>query len=181
VGRWFFGVDIRSLGSGNAGGTNTLRTLGWRAALPVMAIDVGKGALAATLPRLTGTLEPAWLPVACAALAVLGHCYPVFASFRGGKGVATGGGVMVVISPWATLACAAVWGVTVALTRLVSLASILAALALPLAIWLLPGDQPPGLIPLALALAAFVLWTHRSNISRLRRGEEPQITVGRDS
>lgn len=179
MGRWFFGVDVRRLGSGNAGGTNTLRTLGWRAALPVMAVDVGKGAVAALLPRLFGASEPAWLPVACAALAVLGHCYPAFASFRGGKGVATGGGAVAVLAPWAALVCAAVWGVTIATTRLVSLASILAAVTLPLAVWFLDDGQPPGMSLIAVALALFVGWTHRSNIGRLLHREEPRITVGR--
>jgi acyl phosphate:glycerol-3-phosphate acyltransferase len=179
VGRCIFGVDVRHLGSGNAGGTNTLRTLGWRAALPVMAVDVGKGVLAGLLPRLAGANEPAWLPAACAMLAVLGHCYPVLASFRGGKGVATGGGAVAVLAPWAALACAVVWGVTVALTRLVSLASILAALALPFVVWLLDDDLAPGLSPLAVALALLVVWTHRTNIGRLLRREEPRITVGK--
>lgn len=179
MGRCFFGVDVRRLGSGNAGGTNTLRTLGWRAALPVMAVDVGKGVLAALLPRLAGVSEPAWLPAACAVLAVLGHCYPVLASFRGGKGVATGGGAVAVLAPWAALACAVIWGVTVAQTRLVSLASILAALALPFAVFLLDDGMPPGLAPAAVALALLVVWTHRSNIGRLLRREEPRITVGK--
>lgn len=179
MGRCFFGVDVRRLGSGNAGGTNTLRTLGWRAALPVMAVDVGKGILAALLPGLAGVSEPAWLPAACALLAVLGHCYPVLASFRGGKGVATGGGAVAVLAPWAALVCAVIWGVTVALTRLVSLASILAALALPCAVLLLDDVLSPGLTPVAVTLALLLVWTHRSNIGRLLRREEPRITVGR--
>lgn len=179
MGRCFFGADVRRLGSGNAGGTNTLRTLGWQAALPVMAVDVGKGVLAALLPHLAGVSEPAWLPAACALLAVLGHCYPVLASFRGGKGVATGGGAVAVLAPWAALACAVIWGATVARTRLVSLASILAALALPFAVWLLDDGLPPGLSPIAVALALLVVWTHRTNIRRLLSREEPRITVGK--
>lgn len=179
MGRCFFGVDVRRLGSGNAGGTNTLRTLGWKAALPVMAIDVGKGVLAALLPYLAGTVEPAWLPVACAALAVVGHCYPVLASFRGGKGVATGGGALAVLAPWAALACAVVWGTILASTRIVSIASILTAAVLPFAVWLLVDDAPPGLVPLSIGLALLVAWTHRSNVGRLLRGEEAPITVGR--
>jgi glycerol-3-phosphate acyltransferase PlsY len=156
-----------------------LRTLGWRAALPVMAVDVAKGALAALLPRLAGVVAPPWLPVACAALAVLGHCYPILASFRGGKGVATGGGAVVILAPWAALACAAVWGTALALTRIVSIASILAALALPFAVWLLSDGARPGLLPVSFGLTLFVVWTHRANIGRLLRGEEARITVGK--
>ncbi len=179
MGRLFFGRDIRALGSGNAGGTNALRVFGWRAALPVMAVDVGKGALAALLPRALAVGDPAWLAVACAAAAVIGHVLPVLAGFRGGKGVATGAGAFLVLAPWAALACGVVWVLVVALTRIVSLASLVAALALPAAVALLAGHRVPWLLPVSAALAGLVMWTHRSNLRRLAHGEEARITVGR--
>jgi len=144
-----------------------------------MAVDVGKGALATALPRLAGIDTPAWLPLLCAVLAVVGHVFPVFARFRGGKGVATGAGALIVLAPLAALACAAVWGLAVAATRVVSLASLLAALALPLAVSFLGERAPRGLLALSIALALFVVWTHRTNLRRLLRGEEKPITVGR--
>ncbi|MGE5236320.1 MAG: glycerol-3-phosphate 1-O-acyltransferase PlsY [Acidobacteriota bacterium] len=179
VGRLLFGIDIRTRGSGNAGGTNTLRVFGWRAAAPVVLVDVGKGALAAWLATRVGAGIPSWLPVTCLAAAVLGHTFPVFARFRGGKGVATAAGGLCVLAPWAALACAVLWLAVVGLTRIVSLASVLAALVLPLTVVLLPGRRPAGLVPLALGLTLFVLWTHRSNLGRLARGEEPPLIAGR--
>jgi glycerol-3-phosphate acyltransferase PlsY len=153
--------------------------LGWRAGVPVMAVDVGKGALAAALPTLAGVVAPAWLPIACAVLAVVGHVFPLFARFRGGKGVATAAGALIVLAPLAALACAMVWGLVVAATRIVSIASVLAAFALPGAVALLDGRAPRGLFVLSVALALFVLWTHRTNLRRLLRGEEKPITVAR--
>jgi len=147
--------------------------------LPVMAVDVGKGALAVALPTLVGVGAPAWLPVACAVLAVVGHVFPLFARFRGGKGVATAAGALIVLAPLAALACAMVWGLVIAATRIVSIASVLAALALPGAVLLLGQRAPRGLLALSVALALFVVWTHRTNLRRLLRGEEKPITVGR--
>ena len=179
LGRLLHGVDLRTLGSGNAGGTNALRVLGWRVGLPVMAVDVGKGSLATALPALVGVSDPGWLPLACAVAAVLGHVFPVFARFRGGKGVATGAGALIVLAPLAALACAMVWGLVVAATRIVSVASVLAALTLPFAVGWLDGRAPRGLLVLSVGLALFVAWTHRGNLRRLLRGEEKPITVGR--
>jgi glycerol-3-phosphate acyltransferase PlsY len=144
-----------------------------------MAVDVGKGALATALPRLADVGEPAWLPLLCAVLAVVGHVFPVFARFRGGKGVATGAGALIVLAPLAALAAAVVWGLVVAATRIVSIASVLAALALPGAVVLLGERAPRGLLALSAALALFVVWTHRTNLRRLLRGEEKPITVAR--
>jgi glycerol-3-phosphate acyltransferase PlsY len=177
VGRFFFGIDIRTRGSGNAGGTNALRTIGWGAGIPVMAVDVAKGALAALLPRVAHGAAPAWLEVACMAAAVAGHVFPVFAGFRGGKGVATGGGALLVIAPGPATVCAVVWLVLVGVTRVVSVASVAAALALPIAVASLPAHGHAGLLPASIGLALFVVWTHRSNLRRLWRGEEPRTTV----
>lgn len=179
VGRFFFGVDIRTRGSGNAGGTNTLRTLGWRAGILVMAVDVAKGVLAATLPALTHTTAPPWLPVACMAAAVAGHVFPIFAGFRGGKGVATGGGALAVLAPGPAAVCALVWLALVAVTRIVSVASVASAVTLPIAVASFPGGKPTGLVPTSIGLALFIVWTHRGNLRRLWRGEEPRTTVAR--
>ena len=178
MGRLLFGTDIRACGSGNAGGTNALRVLGWRAGLFVIVVDVGKGALAALLPALLAIPSPAWLPLACAALAVAGHCFPVLARFHGGKGIATGAGALVVLAPGAVAVCAVVWAVLVATTRLVSLASLLAAAVLPGAVAVL-GGSVPGLLPVSFALAAFVAWAHRDNLRRLLHGEERRLVVAR--
>lgn len=178
VSKLFFGVDVRILGSGNAGATNVARTLGWKAALPVVLVDVGKGALAAALPRLWSADTAAWLPLACAATAVIGHSFPVFAGFKGGKGVATACGAFLVLAPKLVGVAALVWLSTVLATRIVSLASLLAAVALSVAAFLVPGAGW-GMKPLSLALACFVFWTHRQNIRRLLAGQEPRFAFGR--
>ena len=168
------GVDIRTRGSGNAGGTNAFRTLGAKFALGVLLIDVGKGALAAALGRAVDA--PDWsagaLPYGCVAAAVLGHIWPVFFGFRGGKGVGTLLGGVLVLWPAAALWLAPLWlGVLVA-TGYVSLASVLAVAGLvPLALW--QDDLgAPVRIAFAVAAAAGIAFTHRANLARLRQGSE---------
>lgn len=178
VSKLFFGVDVRTLGSGNAGATNVARTLGWKAALPVVLVDVGKGALAAALPKLLLESFPLWLPLACAVAAVVGHTFPVFAGFRGGKGVATAGGGLLVLAPALVGIAALVWLLLVLATRIVSLASLLAALALAVASFALPSS-PWGMKPLSVVLCFFVFWTHRQNIRRLLSGQEPRFAFGK--
>lgn len=178
VSKWFFDVDVRTLGSGNAGATNVARTLGWRAALPVVLVDVGKGALAAGLPSLLLERAPAWLPLACAGAAVLGHTFPVFAGFSGGKGVATAGGALLVLAPVLMGIAAGVWVLSVCITRIVSLASLLAGVALAVSAFGLPRVGW-GMRPLALFLCLFVCWTHRKNLKRLFAGQEPRFAFGK--
>ena len=173
VGRAFYGVDLRTKGSGNLGATNIFRVLGWRATVPVVVVDVTKGFVPAWLfPRLdvAGAVW-AWA-LAYGAAAILGHVYSVWVRFQGGKGVATSAGVFLGLAPWAVLAGFGVWAATVALTRIVALGSILAALSLPIAVALTPHPGGGVLIGFTTALAAFVLWAHRSNIQRMLRGEE---------
>ncbi len=179
VSKLFFGVDVRTLGSGNAGATNVARTLGWKAALPVVLVDVGKGALAAALPKLLAQSFPVWLPLACVVAAVVGHAFPVFAGFRGGKGVATAGGGLAVLAPALVGIAAGVWLLVVLVTRIVSLASLLAALALTVASFALPSLAAWGMEPLSLMLCFFVFWTHRQNIRRLLSGQEPRFSFGK--
>jgi glycerol-3-phosphate acyltransferase PlsY len=173
VGKALHGVDLRTVGSGNLGATNAFRVLGWRTAVVVLTVDVLKGWLPTWLfPRVDSpTAGWGWV-LGYATAAIVGHVYSVWARFRGGKGVATSAGVLVALAPWATLGAAAVWAVTVFLTRTVSLASVLSAVMLPAAVALTPHQGGATLSWFALALAAFVIWAHRANLGRLLRGEE---------
>ncbi|MBS0373567.1 MAG: glycerol-3-phosphate 1-O-acyltransferase PlsY [Proteobacteria bacterium] len=175
----FRGVDIRRLGSGNAGGTNALRTQGVWFALGVVVIDVAKGWFAARvlpgLPLPAIPLDPAvgrrWLAAACATAVTLGHVYPVWWEFRGGKGAATIIGVLLGLEPALLAPVLGVWLVVVLLTGYVGLGTILAVLALPLAVhWWQPNEA--ALLAFAIAMAAFVIYTHRENIARMRAGTE---------
>ena len=173
------GVDIRTLGSGNAGGTNALRTQGKLFAIGVVAIDVAKGWIAAgVLPGLDlpgigidAELGRGWLAVACAAMATLGHVYPVWWEFRGGKGAATILGVVLGLEPRLLTPVLAVWLLVVMLTGFVGLGTILGVAILPLATRVL-APQNVALFVFALAMAAFVVYTHRDNIARMRAGTE---------
>jgi glycerol-3-phosphate acyltransferase PlsY len=172
VGRAFHGVDLRREGSGNLGATNTFRVLGWKAALPVVVFDVFKGWLPAALfAGWAGVAGLGW-SLAYGAAAILGHVFSIWAGFRGGKGVATSGGVFLAIAPWAVLISAVVFTGLVTWTRIVSVGSLGAAAVLPVAVALTPHRGGTGAVLFALGLSAFVIWAHRSNIARLRRGEE---------
>jgi acyl phosphate:glycerol-3-phosphate acyltransferase len=183
VGR-MLGIDIRKVGSGNVGATNVTRVLGKRVGYPVFAVDFCKGLLpvllAATIARRCGLDSMA--TDLCAALAgifsVVGHSYPVWLGFKGGKGVATSLGVIFGISWIAALVMCAVWIVMFKVTRYVSIASIGAAIALPLAmtaLYFLGALQSPVLVYFSLCLAAIVIIRHRSNLSRLFEGTEPRF------
>ncbi|MFO7895179.1 MAG: glycerol-3-phosphate 1-O-acyltransferase PlsY [Longimicrobiales bacterium] len=170
VGRLVYGIDLRQRGSGNLGATNVFRVLGWRAAVPVGLVDVAKGAVPVALfPRWDQTAAPEWA-LAYGAAAIVGHVFSVYVRFKGGKGVATSAGVFAALAPWATLAALGAWVVVVALTRIVSLGSLVAAVTLPVAVYL--TDEPMLELSLAVGLALFVIYAHRSNIGRLLRGEE---------
>lgn len=173
VGRAARGVDLREHGSGNLGATNAFRVLGWRLAVPVLVVDVAKGwAPAHLFPLWDGQSAPEWA-LAYGAAAVLGHVFSVWVGFRGGKGVATGAGVFLALAPAALLAGFVVWVVLVLATRIVSVASIAAALVVPVAVLLTLGAGP--VLWLAIALALFVLYAHRANVRRLLRGEEHRL------
>jgi glycerol-3-phosphate acyltransferase PlsY len=177
------GVDIRTLGSGNAGGTNALRTQGLWFAVGVMIIDIGKGLLAtAVLPLanvllipIDPTIDRAWLAVACAFAVVLGHVYPVWYGFRGGKGAATLVGVVVGLKSAAVLPLLGLWLLILLLTGFVGLATMLAVASFP--IYLLLSDDMPStaLLSFGWAMAAFVCYTHRLNIQRMRSGTENRV------
>lgn len=171
------GVDIRRAGSGNAGGTNALRTQGWLFAVGVVLIDVGKGAVAAgLLPQLefvAVAANPLLAAPACAVAAILGHNYPVFFGFRGGKGAATYIGGWLVLLPGALLPILAGFVLLLTATGYVGLSTITAALISIPAAWLLAdGDQQSALTIYATAAAALIVFAHRSNIRRLIAGTE---------
>ena len=170
------GVDVRQHGSGNAGATNALRVLGRGMAVAVLAIDAGKGIVAVTLiPALPFGPGPelSWVPILCAFAVVLGHVYPVFYGFKGGKGAATLIGVVLGLMPMGAAWIFAAWLLVLVLTGYVGLATLCAALVAPLYV---AAAVPDGLAsPLgafALIMAAFVFYTHRENIRRLLGGNE---------
>lgn len=180
VGKLRGGVDIRTMGSGNAGGTNALRTQGLPFAIAVVVIDVGKGVIGAgVVPGLNlpfvgidPTVSRTWLQLCCAAAAIIGHVWPVYHGFQGGKGAATFVGTLAVLGPSLILVVLLVWVVVVVLSGFVGLASMTAAVALP--VWIgvtrLPADQP--LFIYGVAMAMFIIYCHRTNIERMRSGSE---------
>jgi len=184
VGRIRGGVDIRTMGSGNAGGTNALRTQGLIFAIGVVLIDVGKGAVAAgVIPALDipfvgidPGISRTWLVISCAAAAVFGHVWPFYHGFKGGKGAATYVGTFIVLNPALIIPLILVWAWVLVLTGYVGLATMTAAAALPLwlAITRLPADQ--ALFIYSAVMALFIVYWHRSNIRRMRRGEEHRNT-----
>ncbi len=163
-------IDLREHGSKNLGATNVYRVLGWRYAIPVGVVDVAKGAAAVALLG-TWARGPAWLPVALGVAAVLGHIYSPYVRFRGGKGVATAGGMFLALSPFAVLIALPVWGVTLWVTGFVSLSSIVTVLTFPVWVRLTEPGAPYSLWA-SVALAAVIVFAHRTNIKRLLDGTE---------
>ena len=185
LGRAMRGVDVRTLGSKNLGATNVYRSLGPAVGVPVLLLDVAKGALPTWLgPGLAACAAfpggPEWCRLAVAAAAVLGHMFTVFAGFRGGKGVATSAGVLLALSPAAFAASLIVFVVTVALSRYISLGSMLGATACAITLGLTHagGFRSPTFVFGAL-LAAAVIVRHKDNIARLARGEERRFSFKR--
>lgn len=170
--RLFRGVDVRTQGSGNAGATNVLRTAGKGLAIGTMLLDVGKGIAAVSLMKAV-TYDPRWLGAAAVA-AILGHVFPVWFGFRGGKGVATAIGSFGVLAPWAVLAVVGAFALVVAVTRFVSLGSITAACLLPLAMRLL-FHAPDAEVVAAAAATVLLVFSHRANIQRLVDGTERRL------
>lgn len=173
AGRLTRGIDLRRYGSGNLGATNVYRVLGARVAILVLAFDLLKGALPVLLlPRITATATPGLWAIGYGIAAIAGHVRPVFLMGKGGgKGVATAAGVFLALAPWATLAAFTVWTVVLGASGYVSLASLAAAIALPVAVVLTHGRSSP-VLAISVLLTVFVFWTHRENIRRLRRGAE---------
>lgn len=164
------GVDIRAKGTGNVGATNVLRTLGIKIALASLGGDLLKGVIAAWLGLHFGGES---LGALCAAVAVTGHCWTVFLGFKGGKGVATSAGTLLVLMPVILLILAVSFVTIIAVSRYVSLGSVCAAVLLPLLVLLM--HQPLPFIFMSFAIASMVIFRHRTNIERLRQGVEKKI------
>jgi glycerol-3-phosphate acyltransferase PlsY len=163
--------DIRGVGSTNIGATNVLRVSGWKLALPVALSDVLKGAIPVYL-ALRLFPEP-WVAYAAGLLAVVGHCFPIYIRFRGGKGVATSVGAYAVLAPMPLLCAIAVWIIVVVLTRFVSLGSLAAFFSLPFFIRIF--GEPTGSILLGAAMFVLIVHRHRANIGRLLSGKEKKL------
>jgi glycerol-3-phosphate acyltransferase PlsY len=184
VGKLRGGIDIRSMGSGNAGGTNALRTQGLAFAIGVVLIDIGKGVVGAGLvpgielpfAATDAEISRQWLTLCCAAAAVFGHVWPIFHRFRGGKGAATLVGTLIVLGPALILPLVLVWACVVVVSGYVGLATMVAASVVPVWIGLtrLPADQPFFIY--CVVMAAFIIRWHRSNIQRMRDGTEHRNT-----
>jgi len=176
-------VDIRGSGSGNAGGTNAFRTQGFKFALAVVLIDIGKGLLATwlfphfDLPIVDGSVANEIQMLACGFAAVVGHCYPLWHGFRGGKGAATAVGVLLVIQPLALVPMITTWLLVLLVTGWVGLATMLAALCLIPAFYAL--DASASQLLFAIVLAAFVIFMHRSNIRNILNGTEYRFEKAR--
>lgn len=173
------GVDLRTVGSGNLGATNVFRTLGWRWGLLVYVADLLKGALPVVLlPGAIGVSRGWPWGVVFGLAAIVGHVRPIFLLGKGGgKGVATASGVFLALAPIAAVSACIAFIVTVAMTRYVSLGSLVGALVLPIIIFVQQQALTP-LVWVSTAVGAFVFYTHRENIGRLRRGEERKIGKG---
>ncbi len=184
VGKLFYNIDVRQHGSGNAGATNVIRVLGYKAGIPVLLIDVFKGWAAVQVIFLfphPGLSEDfiTYVRICMAFAAVLGHVFPVFAGFKGGKGVGTLAGAAIALYPLDLLVVLALFITTLAMTRYVSLASILCGISFPLIVIFITGQEHPGLIILSIVVAVFIPLTHIKNIKRLIRGEEDKFDFRR--
>lgn len=177
IGKVFYKTDIREHGSGNLGGTNTFRTLGVKAGMAVTIADILKGTLAAALPFFFGyDLES--FPLITGMVAVIGHMYPVFAGFRGGKAVATSGGVLLFYTPMMFVIMLLILFICLYITKYVSLSSMLAAISAVIYALVVRNDQNEMDIPLIIIvgiLATFVFYRHRANIGRIYNKTEPKI------
>lgn len=182
-GQSFYGVDVREYGSGNAGATNTFRVLGTKAGVIVMLVDILKGWTATNLayfigPSVTGPLDAAQFvnyKLALGVIAVVGHLFPVFAGFRGGKGVATLFGMLLAVHFEAALVCVTVFLIVLLLTNYVSLSSISAGFAFPFSIVFLFHTPVRSVLLYGICICALILITHQKNIERLLKGKESKV------
>jgi acyl phosphate:glycerol-3-phosphate acyltransferase len=184
IGKLLYGIDVRQHGSGNAGATNVIRVLGYAAGIPVLLFDVFKGWLAVEvavwlpIPGLS-TEVMIYILIGMGIAAVLGHVFPVYAGFKGGKGVGTIAGVGISLFPLAILIVLVIFILVLAVTHYVSLSSIVASLVFPMVVYFIIGERHPGLIGLSLLVAVFIPATHRKNIMRLMKGEENKFNFRR--
>jgi acyl phosphate:glycerol-3-phosphate acyltransferase len=182
ISKRFFGIDIRDYGSGNMGATNTFRVLGSKYGTIVMAMDILKGMFAVALYNflpfyLHNELERTNFMMGLGLAAVLGHIFPIFANFKGGKGVATLLGMIIAVQPVVAISCVAVFLLVLFLTRYVSLSSILGAIMLPISVLWIWNEEEHTYRAFALLVAVLVVLTHQKNIGRLLRGAETRIPI----
>lgn len=185
LGQAFYGVDVREYGSGNAGATNTFRVLGAKAGSAVMLIDILKGWTATNLAyflgsSITGPYESVLFinyQLILGVIAVLGHLFPIFAGFRGGKGVATLCGMILAVQFDAALVCIGVFVIVLLLTKYVSLSSIAAGFAFPFSIVFLFHTSVKSLLLYSICICALILITHQKNIERLLKGKESKVNL----
>ncbi len=182
VSKYYFGIDIREYGSGNAGATNTFRVLGSKWGTLVMVIDVLKGLAAVKLALLLpyyieNDFALTNFQIGLGMAAVLGHIFPIWAQFKGGKGVATLFGLVIGISPWTALCCSGIFLLVLYLTRFVSLSSILASIAFPIFILVIFNVDNHAYRVFAIVVALLVILTHQKNISRLLKGSESKVPI----
>ena len=186
IGKWLYGIDVRQFGSMNAGATNTLRILGWKAGIPVLLLDALKGWLAVKLaqwfmPASFTEIHREFFLIACGIAVVLGHVFPLYTGLKGGKGVATLLGVGLALLIYPTLGAILIFIISMILSRIVSLSSILAGISFPFFVIFLPFQPRPHwpFIILSILVALFIPFTHRSNIQRLIKGEEKKLNVAK--
>jgi glycerol-3-phosphate acyltransferase PlsY len=178
MGKLVRGIDLREHGSGNLGAANTFRVLGPGAAIPVLLFDIGKGFVAVWYLSKFGDGN-VWIAMLAAVMVVIGHNYSVFLRFSGGKGVGTTAGAFLALAPQALAICIVIWVVVLLATRIVSLASMIAAVLLPISIILsdelFGSDTHVLVLALSILVAILVIYKHRPNIQRLREGKEKKI------
>lgn len=180
IGQALYGIDVREYGSGNAGATNTFRVLGKKAGIPVLLLDVFKGWAAVYLPYLLSDYNPGseqfiGFQLSLAITALVGHIFPVYVGFRGGKGVATTLGIIIAVNPYAALICIGIFVTLLIITKIVSLSSLITGLAYPAIIMLVFRSNSPSLNIFSLAVTTLVFVTHQKNIERLIKGEESKV------
>lgn len=181
IGKFFYKTDVREYGSGNAGATNAFRVLGKKAGIPVLLIDVLKGFAAVSLAYFSNYTQPSNqfinLQLVLGIASLVGHIFPIFASFRGGKGIATLLGIILAVHPYAAFISMGIFVVVLLLTKYVSLGSMMGALAFPLNVILVFETKTPSLIIFSILIAIMVLITHQKNIERLIRREESKAKL----
>jgi glycerol-3-phosphate acyltransferase PlsY len=180
IGKLFHNIDVREHGSGNAGATNVIRVLGWKTGIPVLVIDLAKGWTAAMLPYFFNAAQPGSsllvnLQIFTGFVAIIGHIFPVFAGFRGGKGVSTVFGTLLAIQPLLTLCCLGVFLAVLLITGIVSISSMTTGIAFPVFLFLF-FETPSTIFKIfSVFVAAAIIVTHRKNIGRLMKGEESRL------
>lgn len=180
IGKAFHGIDVREHGSGNAGATNTIRVLGWKTGIPVLLIDVAKGLLAASLPVIFQLADPdsarlVNYQIISGSIAIIGHVFPVYSGFKGGKGVATTVGMLLAIAPLVTISCLGVFLAVLLISGYVSLSSISFGITFPIFLFFVFETPSVWFKAFSVLIALALIVTHKKNISRLKKGKEPKF------